>query len=435
MLSHEQNMRMCQTGRGTPMGEAMRRFWVPALSSFQLPEPDCPPVKVEIMGEKLVAFRNTEGTVGILSEKCCHRGASLAMGRVEECGIRCLFHGWKFAPDGKVMETPSVSNPRFRERFSATAYPVREAGGFIWTYIGPKEHEPAFPHWAFFDVPEKYRTTQTMICPGNYVGYMEALLDSAHLTLLHRDAFGRNIDTPFATNISNAAKGTDPIIEVEDTTFGFHYAAIREIPSDAGPRPHARVTSFISPFFCALANDELLGLIVPMNDMQTLHHFVWWSNKRDKELANEPHRTNILKFTGLTDEIMHSYGIHPKTWHLPGHPRRENNFKQDREAMKNGAYSGLPIFFPEDVAMLASTEDIRDRSVERLGPGDTPIARLYQTLLALSDTIEKGERPTALDTDPSGILGRHGFVPDGGHWRDLVPMHEPVPPKPARKVA
>jgi nitrite reductase/ring-hydroxylating ferredoxin subunit len=414
------------------MGEAMRRFWIPALSSFQLPEPDCPPVKVEIMGEKLVAFRNTEGTVGILAEKCCHRGASLALGRVEDCGIRCIFHGWKFAPDGTVMETPNVSNPAFRQRFTATAYPVREAGGFIWTYIGPKEFEPPFPHWGFFDVPESYRTTQTMIVPGNYVGYVEALLDSAHLTLLHRDAFGRDIDTPFAMNMSNAAKGQDPVIEVEDTTFGFHYAAIRDMPGDGGAKPHARITSFISPFYCALANGDLIGLIVPMNDTRTLHHFVWWS--KDRELAKEPHRQNLLTYVGLTDEMMHSYGIHPASWHQLDPPRRENNFRQDREAMRNGAYSGLPIFFPEDVAVLASTDDIRDRSDERLAPGDAPIARLYQTLLSLADAVERGERPSALDVDPGTVVGTHGFVPDNGTWRELVPQHEPAKPRIAQNV-
>lgn len=428
MLSQDLNLRMCQTGRGTPMGTAMRRFWIPALSSYQLPTPDCPPVKVEIMGEKLVAFRNSKGVVGVLSERCCHRGASLALGRVEDCGIRCLFHGWLYAPNGTVMETPNVSNPRFRERLTATAYPVREAGGFIWTYIGPKELEPKFPHWEFFDSPETHRLTRTMICPGNYVGYFEALLDSAHLTLLHRDAFARDNDTPFAANISNAATGVDPVIEVEETAFGFHYAAIRDLPTEKGIRPYARITSFISPFYCALANGGLVGLIVPMNDHQTLHHFVWWDS--EKELGRDPQKQGVLQFTGLTDEIMHSYGIHPETWHLPGGARRENNFKQDRAAMAAGAYSGLPIFFPEDVAMLASTDDIRDRSEEKLGPGDMPIAKLYRTLLALAKSVEADERPSALDVDPLKVKGTHGVVPEHGHWRDLVPDHEVV-----RKVA
>lgn len=421
MLSHDLNERMCRTGKGTPMGEAMRLFWIPALSSYQLPAPDCPPVKVEIMGEKLVAFRNTEGKVGILGERCCHRGASLAMGRVEECGIRCLFHGWKFAPDGTVMETPNVSNPRFKERFTANAYPVREVGGFIWTYIGPKDQQPEFPHWAFFDIPENHRTTRTIIAPGNYVGYIEALLDSAHLTLLHRGAFGRDIDTPFAGNMSNAATGEDPVIEVEDTEFGFHYGAIRNVPTENGVVPYARITSFVSPFYCMLANGDLLGLIVPMNDYQTLHHFVWWNHER--ELGKEPHRQNLLEYVGLSDEIMHHFGIHPDTWHLPGGASRINNFKQDRKAMENGAYSGLPIFFPEDVAMLASTDDIRDRSDERLAPSDMPIAKLYRTLLALGNSVAAGERPSAVDTDPSKVKGTHGPVPAGGHWRDLVPDH------------
>jgi len=108
MLSPEDNMRMCQTGPGTPMGEAMRRFWIPILSSSQLPEADGDPIKVEIMSQKMVAFRNTEGVVGLIDQQCRHRNASLALGRVEKCGIRCLFHGWLFAPDGTVLEAPTT---------------------------------------------------------------------------------------------------------------------------------------------------------------------------------------------------------------------------------------------------------------------------------------------------------------------------------------
>lgn len=423
MLSHADNMRMCQVARETPMGTALRRFWVPALSSDLLPEPDGDPYKLELMGEKLVAFRNSEGKVGILSEKCCHRSASLAMGRVEECGIRCLFHGWKFGVDGAVMETPNVANPRFRERFKARAYPVREAGGFIWTYLGPAEQEPPFPHWRYFDADPDKRLTRTTIVPGNFVGYLEALLDSSHLTLLHRDAFKRETETEiaFQSNVANVADRADPEIEVEDTEFGFHYSAVRPVQTDRGLRPEARVTSFAAPFHIANANGDFVMMVVPMNDDRTIHHFVWWSD--EQRLAHDPQRRATLQFTGLTDEIMHDFGIHPLSWFEPGKPNRENNFRQNRQSMRDGAYSGLPIFFPEDVAMLASTQDIRDRSEEHLGPCDLPVAKLYRVLLNLAKTVERGETPLALSADPMRIRGTQGLVPDGGTWRDLVPEH------------
>ena len=424
MLSHADNMQMCQAGLGTPMGEAMRRFWIPAITSDLLAEPDADPVKIELLGEKLVAFRNSEGAVGVLSEKCCHRSASLALGRVEDCGIRCLFHGWKFGVDGSVMETPNVGNPRFRERFKARAYPVREAGGFIWTYLGPKESEPPFPHWRYFDADPNKRLTRTAIVPGNYVGYQEALLDSSHLTLLHCDAFKRNteVEIDFQSNVVNVAERADPEIEVEDTTFGFHYAATRPVQTPQGLRPEARVTSFFAPFHVLNANGDFIMMVVPMNDGRTIHHFVWWSD--DKELAHDPQRRATLEFTGLTDQIMHDFGCHPLSWFEPGKPARENNFRQDRDAMRAGAYSGLPIFFPEDVAMLSSTDDIRDRSEEHLGPCDAPIAKLYRVLLNLSRMAERNEVPSALSVDPMSVSGAHGIVPDGGTWRDLVPEHK-----------
>jgi phthalate 4,5-dioxygenase len=200
MLSDEDNERMCRVGAKTPMGEALRRYWVPILSSYQLPGPDCDPVRVEVFGESYVAFRNSDGVVGVLDEQCSHRSASLMLGRVEGSGIRCLFHGWKFAVDGVVMETPTVADPKFRERFKARARPVREAGGMIWAYFGPKELEPPFPHWPYFDCPQERRLSVTFVVPCNYVQVQEALLDSAHVTILHQDAFKRKSDIDFVAN-------------------------------------------------------------------------------------------------------------------------------------------------------------------------------------------------------------------------------------------
>lgn len=427
MLSYEDNMRMCQVGAGTPMGEAMRRFWIPVLSCHQLAEPDGTPVKVEVLGQKMVAFRNSEGVVGLVDEQCCHRNASLALGRVEECGIRCLFHGWLFAPDGTILETPNVADPRFKTRFKQRAYPVREAGGFIWAYLGPKDQEPAFPHWKYFDYPDERRLNVTFVINNaNYVGFMEALFDSSHLTLLHRDAFTRNtdVDIDFSSNVSNVAATADPKIEVEETDFGFHYVALRPRVTEEGVKTEARVTSFVAPFHCVNANGDLIGLIVPIDDNRTLHHFVWWSD--DKEVGRDPQKRATLEFTGLTDKILDSFGLHYDTHHEPGKPSAANNFLQDRAAMKEGAYSGLPIFFPEDAAMMMSCGPIRDRTRETLAPGDVAIARLYRTLLGVADAIARGERPMVMDVDPRTVCGLTGIVEEDGNWRDLVPLHKPV---------
>lgn len=420
MLSREENELMCRVGPGTPMGEAIRRYWVPVLSSYQLPAPDCDPVKVELFGERYVAFRDSAGRVGLLDEQCLHRSASLALGRVENGGIRCLFHGWNFAVDGTVLETPNVSDARFRSRIKARAYPVREAGSMIWAYVGPKEHEPPFPHWSFFDQPPERVVTVSFVVQCNYVQLQEALLDSSHLTILHQDAFRRGADIDFVSSVNGAttAKVADPKVEVLDTEFGFYYAALRPTPSAEGEKLTARVTGYVAPFYCVNANGDLLGLIVPIDDHRTLHHFVWWSET--KEISKDPHRAELLRFTGLDDEALHKNGLHPDTWYLPGKPNRLNNFNQDRQGMREGLYSGLHIFFPEDSAMAVSAGEIRDRSKEVLAPADVAISRLYRSLLALPRAIQQGKEPPGLHTDLHSVRGFSREIDPGTRWHGLL---------------
>jgi phthalate 4,5-dioxygenase len=422
MLSHADNLKMCQTDRGTPMGEALRRFWIPVLLTEQLAEPDGPPRRVELMGETFVAFRNTDGIVGILDEQCCHRSASLMLGRVEECGIRCIFHGWKFAVDGTIMETPNVSDPRFKEKFRAKSYPVREAGGFIWTYIGAKEHEPPFAHWPYFDVPADNRCTVSFVVDEcNFVQIGEALVDSSHLTILHKDIYSRVSDSVVAAAVKNAATVTDPKIEVEETNFGLHYAALRGVPTEDGPRDEARITSFFAPFHYLNANGNMVGIVVPMTDTRTLHHFVWWD--QEKQLGKDPARKAILTDGNLTEEMLVMMGTHPDTWHHPDKPNRANNFRQDRKAMNNGAFSGIPPLVPEDVVVLTSSGVIRDRSKETLVPADVAVARLYRVFLRLADTVSKGGVPSVLNVDPMTVIGMHYLIPPDKTWKDFVPNH------------
>jgi phthalate 4,5-dioxygenase oxygenase subunit len=124
MLTSEENETLCRVGPGTPMGKVLRRYWTPAFQVADLPEPDCPPIRVTVLGESFVAFRDSSGRLGFLDELCCHRGASLVLGRVEDGGIRCLYHGWKYAADGTILETPNLATPTFRERVRHGAYPV-----------------------------------------------------------------------------------------------------------------------------------------------------------------------------------------------------------------------------------------------------------------------------------------------------------------------
>src|SRR6202049_1321808 len=146
MLIKEENDLVTQTGPGTPMGSLFRQFWLPALLSSELPGPDAAPVRVMLLGEQLIAFRDSTGHVGLVANNCPHRGASLFFGRNEESGLRCVYHGWKFAVDGTGLYMPNEpSESDFRTKVRATAYPCRERGGIVWTYMGPRADPPPLP--------------------------------------------------------------------------------------------------------------------------------------------------------------------------------------------------------------------------------------------------------------------------------------------------
>src|SRR5919198_814055 len=147
MLSAEDNAALCQVGRGTVMGDMLRQYWLPALLSSELPSPDCDPVRVLLLGEQLVAFRDTTGAVGLLAHNCPHRGASLFFGRNEDNGLRCVYHGWKFATDGTCVDMPSEpAESNFKNKVRTVAYPTEERNGVIWVYMGPRTTPPPLPH-------------------------------------------------------------------------------------------------------------------------------------------------------------------------------------------------------------------------------------------------------------------------------------------------
>src|ERR1700748_911504 len=154
MLTHEDNEYLCRVGKGTPMGTMLRRFWTPVCLAEDIPGPGGDPLPARVLGDDLVVFRTGAGDVGVINERCTHRGASLRIGRVEDCGIRCLYHGWKFGADGTIQETPNHCDDRLKSRLKAPAFPTREDGGLVWAYVGPKEHEPPFQRYEFFEGAE-----------------------------------------------------------------------------------------------------------------------------------------------------------------------------------------------------------------------------------------------------------------------------------------
>jgi phthalate 4,5-dioxygenase len=426
MLSPEENELMCRVGPESPMGHAMRRYWLPALLSAELPQPDGDPRRVLLLGQSFVAFRDSNGVVGLLDEHCCHRNASLTLGRVEGCGIRCIYHGWKFAVDGTVMETPNVNDPSFKKRFKAKAYPVREAGGFIWAYLGLAHQEPPFPEWPWFNLPDSNRLNAYAVVNCNYVQVLEGLFDSSHLNVLHsRQIADSHVkDLEFARITERMESDAAPRIDAEATDFGFHYCAQRRLGTPDGERTEARITAFLAPCFVANPNKDLWLAVVPLDDTHALFHHVWFHPQT--KFGDEPLRSQQLEHVGLDLETLARHGMTLSTYNTAVAPTRRNHFHQSRDKLRGGHFTGLHSFTQEDVAVAVSAGAIRDRSREMLSIADIAIGQLYRSLLNCARQGRAGADPIGLDADVRRIVGTHGMVESGSDWRSLVPTHRPV---------
>src|SRR5262245_24871013 len=231
MMTAEENELLCRVEGNAPMGQIMRRHWIAACLSEEVGEPDSTPVKVRLLGEDLVVFRDSKGRVGVLDEYCSHRRASLVFARNEECGLRCLYHGWKFDVDGNVMEMSSEppDSPMLKS-VKQQAYPVREAGGFVWIWMGTPERVREFepPPWA---PHEKCRTSIVKIHVAcNWAQVLEGSIDSAHSSSLHSTEMpAAQVDGAKATGTNWPRPSNDkaPKLKFQPTNYGFRYAAIR----------------------------------------------------------------------------------------------------------------------------------------------------------------------------------------------------------------
>src|SRR6266853_2945553 len=251
MLSAEENDLLCRVEGDAPMGALMRRHWIPACLSEEVAQRDGPPVRVRLLGEDLVAFRDTEGRIGVLDEHCPHRRASLALGRNEECGLRCLYHGWKVDVEGNVVDRPSESHEAVLARkVTHTACPSREAGGFVWVWMGPpnelRELEP--PAWA--PSPDVHTSIVKIHVGCNWAQVLEGAIDSAHSSSLHStDMTPARVDSAKATADAWLRPSTDkaPRLVLEKTDYGFKYAAIRRPITNANVNDYVRISVFVAP--------------------------------------------------------------------------------------------------------------------------------------------------------------------------------------------
>jgi len=286
MLSVEDNELLCRVGPGTVMGRFMRQYWIPALLSSELPAPNSDPVRVLLLGEQLIAFRDSNGNVGLVQNNCPHRGASLFFGRNEESGLRCVYHGWKFATDGACVDMPNEpAESDFRSKVRAQAYPSRERGGVIWAYLGTSDTPPPLPDLEANMVDNAQAGAAQM--EANYFQVLEGTIDTVHAGFLHRGAM-RAEDQPPGTFAEYMLRDRQPRYAVVDTDAGTSYGAYRPGPPD---RHYWRIAHFLLPFY-AMAPGGLLGggpsgvaCYVPMDDEHTMTFNLRASQSRQQAMS------------------------------------------------------------------------------------------------------------------------------------------------------
>ena len=427
MLTREENETLCRVGPGTKMGRVMRRYWHPIAVSEQLSAPDSDPLRVTLLGERLVAFRDSAGRVGVLNELCMHRGASLALGRVENNGIRCLYHGWKFGVDGTIQETPNHSDGRFRERLKAPCYLVREAGGIVWTYIGDKKKIPPFRRFSFMDAEASARTVIRVNVDCNYLQLWEGGADSSHVGVLHSNVarpgwidsdLVRGADADNPANL--AVEDNAPTLEIEDTDYGFHYAAARRSrgPDGAHVVKNIRVVPLIMPYARIIPAPSFYFHVfeAPDTDVRTSTYIVIHGH-------SPVNREKIVSLLGLDD---------PRYWDRKTCDFRGtwgDNFGQDRAAMKND-WSGLGGVEKEDAIMSLSMGPIVDRTQEHLVAADQAVVRLRRRLLDCVRLVENGEEPLGLLREDLTNVNCTSDAPLDQPWQ-TVGHHYEIPPQAA----
>lgn len=423
-MTPEENDLLCRVENGAPMGELMRRHWLPACLSEEVAEPDGTPVRIRALGQNLVAFRDTKGRLGVLDENCPHRRASLVLGRNEECGLRCLYHGWKFDVEGNCLDMASEPpGTQMNDKIKVRSYPVSEAGGFVWVYMGDPKTMPEFEPPAFAPTPDAKVSIVKIHVPCNWAQILEGQIDSAHSSSLHSsDMVPANVDAAKATDTTWLRPSTDkaPRMQSQNTSFGFHYAAIRKPIHNAETHDYIRVTVYIAPFTCLIPPNNaynVASVIVPADDLNTVFYFLAWTDGSKPGIEQEAWR----KFNVAQPGIDLTSDFHNTRTY-------ENNYGQDRQAMKLGNFTGIPGIPNQDIAMWETMGRIADRSKDWLGTSDIAVARFRKLMVDAAITMR--DKGVALGrTKPhiphANIASFEGVVPKSTDWRNLRPS-QPV---------
>jgi len=419
MLTQSENELLTRTGPGTPMGEVFRRYWMPVVLSWEIEEPDSPPVNVKLLGEKLVAFRDSTGRVGLLAEACPHRCASLWLGRNEESGLRCAFHGWKFDVDGNCVEMPNeLAETDFKHRIHATAYPTVEMGGVVWAYMGPREKMPPPPMFEWTQVAATHREVNKTWEECNWLQGLEGGIDSIHSSFLHRSITGQNNNAGLS---GLRARAIAAKLDVDVTDYGFLYASLRALGADEGT--YVRSYHYVMPFTqIRAAQNETTGqkrihghMWVPSDDENQMV-FNWYYSFGDRPLAEEEWRSRQPTFAGGEQNA-----------EFRKLRNKDNRWLIDRAKQRTESFTGIEGINTQDHAIQESMGPIVDRSLEHLGSTDRAVITARRLLVDAMKTVAEGGDPPGTGDSYYHVRAIERVLPPGEDWR--AKLHPEIYPE------
>jgi len=412
MLKTEDNERLVRVGPGTPAGALFRRYWQPALLSRELPGPDSPPVRVRLLGEDLVAFRDTTGKVGIVDAFCPHRRAPMFFGRNEECGLRCVYHGWKFDREGACVDMPSEPpDSLFKSKVLIKAYPTWEGADIVWIYMGPSELMPPPPNYEWVRAPATHRGVSKTFEHANYLQALEGGLDTAHSSFAHNEKLG---DMNWTRNRDGA-----PRLDVERTPYGYNYVSTRNLGADGS---YVRVYHYVMPAqqmrggvtsWTGVGKADVPRLDghiwVPIDDE---HTWVWnmlWSYDENVPITPEWYAKDEARWGRGSDDLI------PGTFKLK--KNLTNEYLIDRQMQKTKNFTGIVGLNTQDYALQEGMGPIVDRSKEHLGTSDKAIIACRQLLLEAVQAVEAGQLPRGVDPSTyERVRPYDAVVPPGKSW-------------------
>src|SRR6202521_1729634 len=410
MLRQEQNDLLTRTGPGTPMGRLFRCYWIPALLACELPENECPPVRVKLLGERLLAWRDTQGRYALVDEFCAHRGTSLWVGRNEENGLRCPYHGWKYDVTGQCVEVPSEpAESGFCQKIKLKSYPLAERGGVIWVYMGPAGEQPPLPEWEFATVPAEQSYTSKRLQECNYLQAMEGGIDSSHVSFLHSGAL--NTDPLFKGSKGNAYNLGDkkPVFEVVESEGGLYIGARRNAEDG---KYYWRITPWVMPCFT----------MVPPRGDHPMHGHFWIPIDDENCWAWSFDYHPVRALTDYERQAMEAgKGVHVAVdRNFRPLQNKDNDYLIDRAAQQSGhTFSGVEGIGMQDASLQESMGPIQDRTKENLVSTDNGVIMARHRLMkAAKELAAKGTLPPGRDPVHQRVRSVAVVLPSGTPFKE-----------------